>query len=61
MQCDLDHGTRALELMMEALVTLDESALPADIGAHLDLAIVRLRQYVDAPEIRPSGRAFAVG
>lgn len=61
MQCKSDHGARALELMTEALAALDESTLPADVGAHLDMAIVRLRQYVQVPEARPGGQAYAVG
>ena len=40
-------GMLALELMTEALLVLDETALPADVGAHLDLAIHRLRQHLD--------------
>ena len=36
----------ALELMEQALHQLDEGGAPADIGAHLDLAIVRLREHL---------------
>jgi len=36
-------GASALNHMEEALRILDELELPADIGAHLDLAINRLR------------------
>ena len=36
----------ALDLMVEALTILDEREAPADIGAHLDLAIERLREFV---------------
>lgn len=61
MQCESDHGARALELMTEALATLDESALPANIGAHLDMAIGRLRQHIGAAETQPEGRVYAVG
>jgi hypothetical protein len=32
----------AMTLMQQALQLLDETDAPADIGAHLDLAIVRL-------------------
>lgn len=34
----------AMSFMQQALQLLDESQAPADIGAHLDLAIVRLGQ-----------------
>jgi hypothetical protein len=36
----------ALERMEEALQILDNLAAPADIGAHLDLALHRLRQEI---------------
>ena len=36
----------ALHTMAEALQLLDEAELPADIGAHLDLAIERLRDHM---------------
>lgn len=36
----------ALNLMVDALAILDEREVPSDIGAHLDLAIERLRQFV---------------
>jgi hypothetical protein len=34
----------ALALLEEALCMLDELGMPADIGAHVDLAICRLRE-----------------
>jgi hypothetical protein len=37
----------ALRLMTEALALLDEAEAPADIGAHLDLAICRLQEHAD--------------
>lgn len=43
----------ALELMTDALVALDETELPADVGAHLDLAIHRLRQHLDQDRTMP--------
>lgn len=61
MNNDLDAGRRALHLMTEALAALDESALPADIGAHLDMAIVRLGKHVDSAKAGPEGRTYAVG
>jgi hypothetical protein len=36
----------ALERMEEALQILDHLAAPGDIGAHLDLAMHRLRQEI---------------
>lgn len=36
----------ALNLMQEALQFLDEGGAPADIGADLDSAIVRLTQHM---------------
>jgi hypothetical protein len=35
--------SEALELMQRALRILDQQQAPADIGAHLDLAIERLK------------------
>ena len=40
---------RALALMIDALRLLDEGEAPADIGAHLDLAICRLSEALDRP------------
>ena len=40
----------ALRRMREALELLDEAQAPADVGAHLDLAIVRLSEFLE-----PSG------
>ena len=37
---------QALELMEQALEILDSNECPADVGAHLDLAINRLRASV---------------
>jgi hypothetical protein len=53
----IERMTRALALMTEALKLLDEAGAPAQLGAHLDLAIVRLADAVPAasPEGRPSG------
>lgn len=38
--------SEALERMEEALQILDNLGAPADIGAHLDLALHRLRQEI---------------
>ena len=37
---------RALALMRESLALLDSSDAPPHIGAHLDLAIERLREHL---------------
>lgn len=37
---------QALDLMMEAQDYLDEFPAPGEIGAHLDLAICRLREHL---------------
>jgi hypothetical protein len=37
--------SEALRLLTEALALLDEADAPADIGAHLDLAIYRLEEH----------------
>lgn len=52
-------GASALGHMEEALRILDELELPADIGAHLDLAINRLRdalQKGNGPSGDPESR-----
>ena len=43
------EGAEALKLMEEALELLDRCDGAADIGAHLDLAICRLRALVAQP------------
>jgi hypothetical protein len=42
----------ALRRMREALDLLDQAGAPADIGAHLDLAIVRLSDALEPEERR---------
>jgi hypothetical protein len=45
----LEHeGNRALELMVEALEIIDRCDAALDVGAHLDLAICRLRDLLAA-------------
>ena len=39
----IDAVAKAIELVSEALARLDEVNAPADIGAHLDLAIHRMK------------------
>ncbi len=41
----------ALAMMQVALQLLDESGAPAHIGAHLDLAIVRLQEQVSSGQL----------
>ena len=61
MQSESEAGMRALELMTEALLTLDESTLPSDIGAHLDLAIDRLRRHLGLGGNASEGLSCAAG
>ncbi len=42
--------TRALDLMRSALELLDEANAPAELGAHLDLAICRLEAILGATD-----------
>jgi hypothetical protein len=44
----LDQMHKALALMREALDLLDGARAPAHLGAHLDLAIVRLAESIPA-------------
>lgn len=44
---ELDLMENALRRMREALDLLDQAQAPGDIGAHLDLAVVRLAQIVE--------------
>lgn len=42
-----DPRSRALNLLTLALQILDENDVPADIGAHVDVAIARLSEVID--------------
>jgi hypothetical protein len=42
----IEKWEEALTLMRSALRLLDDSEAPADVGAHLDLAIIRLEAAV---------------
>ena len=42
-----DFDLRVQHMMEAALELLDAGDYPADIGAHLDLAICRFRDYVE--------------
>lgn len=37
----------ALELMQKALLLIDRHDGPHDVGAHLDLAIARLKEWIE--------------
>ena len=41
-----DNVTEALSLMIEALELIDANQGPDDVGAHLDLAIHRLKEWI---------------
>lgn len=44
-RADLDGAiTQAIDLVTEALAILDDAEAPGDIGAHLDLALHRMRR-----------------
>lgn len=43
-----EPSTQALLLMEKALAVLDVNDAPPDIGAHLDIAIHRLRNWIAA-------------
>ena len=48
-ESDLQDGAgKALALMEQALGVLDANGGPSDVGAHLDLAIHRLKDWVAA-------------
>ena len=52
----MDKGwSEALALMQRALAMLDEAKAPAEVGAHLDLAIIRLAEHIEsaAAQIAP--------
>ena len=51
----LDQMHKALALMREALDLLDGARAPAHLGAHLDLAIVRLAESIPAGTPKGSG------
>ncbi len=51
---DVDRLSHALSLMQNALQLLDESKAPAQLGAHLDLAICRLQEEVESNSDRGS-------
>ena len=49
----MDKGwSEALALMQRALAMLDETKAPPEVGAHLDLAIVRLAEYIDTAAVQ---------
>ena len=48
---------RALGLMRNALSLLDESGAPAEVGAHLDMAIISLRAIVSPHSREPDSQS----
>jgi hypothetical protein len=46
MMVDTDRLCQALSLMQDALQLIDEAKAPAQLGAHLDLAICRIQDEV---------------
>ena len=50
-----EAGATALALMEQALALLDRDDLAPDVGAHLDLAICRLREVLDADAAARTG------
>jgi hypothetical protein len=56
---NIDVLNQALTLMQNSLELIDQSKVAADVGAHLDLAICRLRDEIaniDAPARMAEGR-----
>jgi hypothetical protein len=47
-QARVERWTEALDEMRQCLKTLDEAHAPWDIGAHLDLAINRFEEEIQA-------------
>lgn len=49
---DLGYAmARAIDLVSEALAHLDDANAPGDIGAHLDMALHRMRRESDAKQL----------
>ena len=49
----------ALGLLQSALDLLDEAAAPAQIGAHVDLALHQLGSLLEEPGITPAAQGLA--
>jgi hypothetical protein len=49
----------ALQKMQDALALLDLAGAPADIGAHLDLTIVRLEEFIGREDNSGASRQTA--
>jgi hypothetical protein len=47
---NLNATAKALRLIERALAIIDEISVAPDVGAHLDLAIQRLRDYMNSAE-----------
>ena len=46
-----NNAAEALHLMEQALVLIDANGGPADAGAHLDLAIHRLKAWMEGEDL----------
>jgi hypothetical protein len=53
--------SEAAALMRQALAILDETEAPAEVGAHLDLAIARLREHLGSAGADDPGRKGVAG
>lgn len=51
--------TDALNLLQSALDLLDEAAAPAQIGAHVDLALHQLGSLLEEAGISPAAQGLA--
>lgn len=45
---EVEKLAKALQLMEQALKLIDEAGGPDDVGAHLDLAISRVKEWIAA-------------
>ena len=45
----------AIVLLEDALAIIDESDINGDIGAHIDLALARLRERLAIPDVSAAG------
>lgn len=57
----IEQMASALALMNQALGLLDDARAPAHVGAHLDLAIVRLAEAIAETGSEPPRKATGAG
>lgn len=61
MKTSVELGSEVLRLLREGLALLDPSEMHADIGAHVDLAICRLKGYLEGyTPVAPSNQVVPV-